>query len=450
MKLGRIGPGYYASTHGKVYDPVEKKKIMENLNKHHMTVLPSSLEKVQEERFSLQQIQNQLHFRLQTLTAKDSARYSEYMQLFKITAKRFDPDDDQQLKIYKADFHHLITSLGVWASQEQADALFDMYDDMDGDRDGTLPIYDFIQRARNPDDTREFMNPEMPTVPRRKGPRLYPDTKLYGTPVEAKLPGDSVYKMTINKLCKDVKYKLEQLSRIGMTNSTFRARKSLTQKFQFYDYQKQGFVTSMQLWRIFHQINFPISVDHLNMLLQRFPGPYQETFSYKGFVRKVYPSKNDEEYTSLNMRDKGAEYWAFMHSIDQDGDGMVSLDEMLAYKNSLEAPATPPPMTPQSDGSDSQVNMMTKIANLSTRAAADGVQVQQQPQQSQPSRSHSRVGTPFRSVNRQSTGQRPRPPSTARASRPATPAERAMLSRGHHTARIRSNSRLSRTSRGGF
>jgi Ca2+-binding EF-hand superfamily protein len=253
------------------------------------------------------------------------------------------------------------------------------------------------------------------------------------------MPTNDVYQMTVNMICKSIKKKMEILSAVGQTNSDFRARKNLHRQFEYFDQQRLGIVSTDALQRVLHKINFPVEARHIAMLMTKY-GDESGYFRYRSFVNKIYPQVEEPPLTSLPMgRDKGKELWEFMSSIDTDGDGTVSLQEMLDFKKSLPYAPTPPPCTPPTPGSPAQ-NMLSQIANLTTRKAE--------------ARPGSRQVMQIRNSPRPPTGSRvsragSRPPSTARlaprVSRPPTGSRAYNVSRnGSMTARARSSSRASR------
>lgn len=378
--------------------PEQESKYM---TRHFITEMPHSMNKVKDMKYGLAQIEQALHFRLTQIVSREFDRFSEIMKLLKIKSKRHATSDDDSLSVYRSDFHHLLTLLNVFAPREAADMLFDKYDH---EGRGCIPIHSFVTRCRPRDyGPVEWHTPVMPNKATKQGQKLYPDTKNFGVPVQAMLPNNHVYKMTVNKMCQEIKKKMQQNSTVGKTNSDPRARRNLARQFEYYDPQHSGNIDVRAVQLVLNKINYPLENPQIALLMEKFGTP-EGFFNYQHFVHKCYPEV-EEERTSLPMgREHGEQLWAFMNMVDADGDGTVSLDEMLKYTKGLAPVNTPPPATPCTP-SHPQNNMMSQIANMSTK----GMPVPQRVRSRPPSQIGSQTmvvqhGPPY-------VPQGPRPPS---------------------------------------
>jgi Ca2+-binding EF-hand superfamily protein len=406
--------GHYASLLPQDYE-----RDMNYLQRHHLTNLPASLEPVRDQCYTLKLLEDNFRFRLCQAIGRDTVRYSGLMQVIRSKGKRQHAQDDSVLRIFKEDFPSVLTRLGVFhGGEENAFALFNK---LDYDSRGYITVHELLNRSAPADfdPNAEFMKPAIPNKNKRIGVKYYAATAILGTPVEARLPKDNVYRMTINKMCEEVANKMDGQAQVGKTNSYPRARRILSRHFEFYDRFRVGYIEKENLKKTLDRINYPLDDPHLDLLINTFPGPVAESgkksFDYTKFILKCYPEPTAEIYTGLPLRkDMDQALWDFMQSVDADGDGLVSLDEMAAFKKNLPLAKTPPPMTPPSR-EGLRDNQLALVAGLTTHGAPP----------IRTSRPGSRAGSmTSRGPSRQSRYSRP--PSGSMTHR--APASRPMLS----------------------
>lgn len=270
--------------------PAFEGKKMEYVDFHHLTEIPASIAKWKNRAASIESIEIELHAKLAQRCTTDKHLYNEILRLFKDQYRRAGKDVTQLTGINKHDFHQILTILGLFATKEQADGLFDKYDT---NQSGNLSIHEFWVQAR-PQDYRSlpgFQEKQMvdEMVMNRARKRMYIKESLLHTAVKPPVPPPTVYSLPTERLLAGIRDKIRQNSVVDMTLSAQRTRRYLSKLFEYNDPDGLGWVLEHGLRRVLDHINYAVGDHYIKALVQAFPGPHPETLDYPRLSLAVYP-----------------------------------------------------------------------------------------------------------------------------------------------------------------
>jgi len=298
-------------------------------NHHFLTELPPSLANYTKgPSFRVEKLEEELHHRISEHIRRDAERMQSVLHFFKSHSKQ--PGHIKQMHLTVPEFHSILGSLNIFATQQEAELLFRKYD---VHHHGYLTLYDFIRAVRlsdfnvgvEPDSVRPI-NDDLNAD--KRGKRMYIETHLFGTPVRAATPTVD-FNEGIEGIFEQLREKCRVRQAAGTTHSMPQARRELNRLFTDVDPNRSGFCNEQQVRRNFHLINFPLGEAGLRMLLNAFRE--NRLFNYVRFVNAVYPLCHDSE--------------AVMTSLPS------SHDTCTAYWKPYESPSSSRMSTPQSRGS---------------------------------------------------------------------------------------------------
>lgn len=292
------------------YKMVQHEKTqMLHASRHHITALPPSVVKFNKKAFTTEAIEILLQDKIQQFTSQDSDRFRQILSMFKTQVQRardHENSDSHVMGVTKRQFNTVLMWLGLFATKQQADALFEKYD---ANGDGVLTVHEFLTRARPTDYPGRAIN----TGERysfRTGKRMYLEDSLNGRPVRPRTPPDDVFHVSERTLAERIREKMGNMPGVGQHyNETPLALNDLMKKFGFYDPQSTGFCSARNLRRALQNLNLSIGDSHMDLLMDKFAGPMQngqQTFNYPKFSQYVYPGKPASaalpQHTSLQLR----------------------------------------------------------------------------------------------------------------------------------------------------
>lgn len=166
-------------------------------------------------------------------------------------------DEMETTSFDRAEFRGALNRLGVYATDEVADALFDKYD---WEQNGRLTLVQFMHRC-----TPRLVNSLPLAAPSEVRPRGYAPARRPRT------PRSSVFAFPIKKIASAVRHKLAAISRSGATLSEPRARRELARMFEFYDPLLTRHVDRQSLARFFIELSINLGSAHIDSLVEQFP-----------------------------------------------------------------------------------------------------------------------------------------------------------------------------------
>jgi len=288
-----------------------EKSQMLHASRHHITALPPSVVKFNQKAFTTEAIEILLQDKIQQFTSQDSDRFRQILSMFKTQVQRSRDhvaDAEQVMGVTKRQFNTVLMWLGLFATKQQADALFEKYD---ANGDGILTVHEFLTRARPTDyPGRVINNGEKYSF--RTGKRMFLDDTLNRRPVRPMTPTDDVFHVSERTIAQRIREKMGNMPGSGQHyNETPLALNDLMKKFGYYDPHGTGFCTARSLRRALQNLNLSVGDSHLELLMDQFPGPTQNgqpTFNYPKFSQYVYPGKPASatlpRHTSLQLRGK--------------------------------------------------------------------------------------------------------------------------------------------------
>jgi Ca2+-binding EF-hand superfamily protein len=230
---------------------------LEYVDYHHLTEIPASIRNWKHKNVSIKTIEDNLHQKLAQRCTSDKQLYVEILRLFKEQCQRSGKDPDAVVGINKTDFSQLLTILGLHATQEQADEIFDKYDT---NHSNNLSIHEFWVQCR-PSDYRTLpgfnekqVKDEM--IMNRARKRMFIRESLLHVPVNTEVPGSTVYALPLDRLLVGLRDKIRQRSSVDCTLSAQRTRHQLAKLFEDFDERQTGVVTEQSLKKVLNKINF--------------------------------------------------------------------------------------------------------------------------------------------------------------------------------------------------
>lgn len=278
-------------------------------SRHHLMTMPKSMMKANKKSFNIDAIERELHQKILQATTRDSDRARHVATMFKTQLQRDSGEvDDTEaangtLSISKPQFRKVLNLLGLFATADQADELFDRYD-INGD--GDLTIHEFLTKAY-PDDY-----PGMPELDANRyydfrmggaGKRLFPDEGIGARPVT---PHHTVFALNYQQMCYCIRNAIEQKSRSGIPVSIPNARRKLACAFETADPYLQGTINSDELQKTL-QLHFGINYgrNQYQELMDIFADNGDSTkFNYVKFCLSVYPVADQEKEIQTSLVNK--------------------------------------------------------------------------------------------------------------------------------------------------
>lgn len=290
----------------------EKTQLL-HASRHHVTALPASVVKFNKKAFTTDAIEILLQEKIQQFTSQDSDRFRQILSMFKTQVQRsrdHHADGEKVMGVTRRQFNTVLMWLGLFATKDQADALFEKYD---ANGDGILTVHEFLTRARPTDyPGRVINNGEKYSF--RTGKRMYLEDTLNRRAVRPQTPTDDVFHVSERTIAERIREKMGNMPGTGQHyNETPLALNDLMKKFGYYDPQCTGFCTARSLRRALQNLNLSIGDSHLDLLMDKFAGPNvqgQAQFNYPKFSQFVFPGKpamaSLPRHTSLQLRGKPA------------------------------------------------------------------------------------------------------------------------------------------------
>lgn len=307
-----------------------EKNQMLHASRHHITCLPPSIVKFNKKAFTTEAIEIQLQDKIQQFTSQDSDRFRQILNMFKTQVQRskdHDNERNQVMGVSKRQFNTVLMWLGLSATKEQAEFLFDKYD-INGD--GVLTVHEFLTKARQKDYPGRMVN-HGESYLFRTGKRMFLDDILNGCAVRPNTPPDDVFHVSEKTIAKRIRAKMGNAPGVGIHyNETPLALNDLIKIFSFYDPKGRGFVTQGQLKRALQNLNLSVGETHLELLMDKFNrnDGGESYFDYPKFCFYVYPGKPSNaslpKHTSLQLRPPG--YGTRGGAGGGNGYGMSKLD----------------------------------------------------------------------------------------------------------------------------
>jgi Ca2+-binding EF-hand superfamily protein len=248
-----------------------------------------------------------LQEKIQQFTSQDSDRFRQILCMFKTQVQRskdHENSDSVVMGVTKRQFNTVLMWLGLFATKQQAEDLFEKYD-MNGD--GILTVHEFLTRARPTDYPGRIVN-NGEKYSFRTGKRMFLKESLNRKPVRPATPCEEVFHVSEHIIADRIRKKMGNAPGVSTHyNETPLALNDLMKIFAFYDPHRTGAVGYKQLKRSFENINMSMGQSHLELLMDKFNK--DGLFDYPRFCCFVYPGKPANavmpEHLSLNIRKKG-------------------------------------------------------------------------------------------------------------------------------------------------
>lgn len=257
---------------------------------HHLTEIPASIAKWKNKKFSMGTIENTLHSKLAQRCTTDKHLYNEILRMFKDQYRRAGKDADKMTGINKDDFHQMLTILGLFATRQQADGIFDKYDT---NGSNNLSIHEFWVQCR-PQDYKTLPGFEKKQhvdemIMNRARKRMYIKESLLHIAVKTPVPPPTVYSLPTERLLAGIRDKIRQNSVVDMTLSADRTRRYLMKLFEYADKEQMGYVDEIVLRKVLVHINYAVTDHYIAAFIKTFPGPHPGTIDYCALCLAVYP-----------------------------------------------------------------------------------------------------------------------------------------------------------------
>ena len=290
---------------------------------HHLTHFPESLK--EGVALTVESLEQQLKQRIEALTSRDSDRYRQVLKIWREHSKKEGGDypgsKSNQSYLTKSQFLSVLKVLGLFATREQSDKLFDLYDT---NGDGRLTVYEFFRHSRGVD----YQKRKRPGPPPMKPQKLSWTRPSPGENEVAPWSMEGLFQSVRDKcrvrnafpaaaallpcalvIARVRVYCVSHAARTLLTTahtcmqinnpvafsvSYPKARRDLAMSFEYFDKKFNRYVNEAGLVRTLNAINFSIHPAYLSLLMRRFPakplrGETGELFAYPEFILKVFP-----------------------------------------------------------------------------------------------------------------------------------------------------------------
>lgn len=288
---------------------IEKAQML-HASRHHITSLPPSIVKFNQKQFTTEAIELLLQEKIQQFTSQDSDRFRQVLVLFRTQVQRskdHENADNKVMGVTKLQFTTVLSWLGIFSTKEQAEALFDKYDE---NGDGILTVHEFLKKARAVDYPGRRINVGE-KYSFRTGRRMFLEDTLNSRPVRPATPNDDVFHVSPITIAERIRTRMGNAPGTSQHyNETPLALNDLMKVFRFYDQEHPGrkrkkSITVAQLSRALGELNISLGDTHLLLLMDNFPAP-DGNFDYEKFCFFVYPGKPQNatlpHHTSLQLR----------------------------------------------------------------------------------------------------------------------------------------------------
>jgi len=400
---------------------------MAYVNFHHLTEIPLCISKWKHTEIDLKTIEQRLHTKLGQRCTSDKDLYTEIMRMFVDQYKRRGKNVDRMTGIDPKDFHQILCILGLFATEQQALELFNIYD---SNGSGNLSVHEFWVAAR-PQDYRTLPGfdkkqaaDEM--IMNRARKRMYIKESLLHTSVEPPTPPRSVYSLPMERLLAGINDKIRQNSVVDRTLSVPQTRRFLMRLFEFYDQDRKGTVYDHQLERVLATINYAMPTHYIKTFCDKFPGEEPNKIDYKKLCHAVYPLSSGQNvltsgYGQESAHDRGVARKVLSERFKRSQVSRPSTVGTTQHRGQTYA----------SGSSTSRTSRPQSLSHKRPQSSQQGNQTARVRTASRtPSRPGSRAGPP--SGGRPQTGgrpqsqsqQAPRPPSQGGINRRSRPASR--------------------------
>lgn len=293
----------------KFYQMVQHEKFqMLHASRHHVTALPPSVVKFNKKAFTTEAIELLLQDKIQQFTSQDSDRFRQILTMFKTQVQRshvHDRDGHDVMGVTKREFVTVLSWLGLFATQEQSENLFDKYD---ANGDGILTVHEFLTKVRPSDYPGRVVN-NGEKYAFRTGKRMYLGETLNGRAVRPQTPCDDVFHISEETIAERIRSRMGNTPGVGQHyNETPNALRDLMKTFNYYDPHGWGMCAARDLKRALENLNIALGESHLELLMEKFGAQKngQQLFLYPKFVRFVYPGQPHNAvlpmHTSLQIR----------------------------------------------------------------------------------------------------------------------------------------------------
>ena len=225
-------------------------------------------------------------------------RYRQILTLFKHQVERTQGNkaDSSTLHMSARDFNTFLAMLGLFATREQADLLFNKYD---ANGDGVLSVHEFLTRAKAPDYPGLNVGEPFNAAAARRGKKQFHNTARYGIPVKAATPSTNIYDMGTERMYDCIRERLEATARTGSVLSDFKARRSLFRAFEIKDPEHTGKVTIEDFKEALKTfVGVTLGGQHNRALCSKYADA-NGMIDYPALVMEVYPNKIVSPSTSL-------------------------------------------------------------------------------------------------------------------------------------------------------
>jgi Ca2+-binding EF-hand superfamily protein len=281
-----------------------EKQQMLHASRHHITVLPHSVEKFNKKSFTTEAIEKQLQDKVQQHTSQDSDRFRQILCMFKTQVQRAHDHDNvgsEVMGVTKRQFKTVLMWLGLFATEQQASILFDKYD-INGD--GILTVHEFLTKARPQDYPGRTVN-SGERYSFRTGKRMYLEDTLNGRAVRPTTPLEDVCHVSCETVAERIRDRMSNSPGVSQHyGETPNALRDLMKVFKFYDRKRTGYCDPRCIKLALKDLRLAFGESHLELLMDRFG--HEAGFHYPSFVQFVYPGKPSYAalpmHTSLQLR----------------------------------------------------------------------------------------------------------------------------------------------------
>jgi Ca2+-binding EF-hand superfamily protein len=276
----------------KFYNSIQYENVQHALaSMHYVTNLPPSIVKFNKEKFTVDALEILLQDKIQSQTPADSDRQRHIVKMFKTQVQKsqnHDSMDKDSITVTCAEFRTMLMWLKVYATEKQAQQLFERYD-VNGD--GELTVSEFLTHARAKDYPGRAVN-QGEKYHFRTGKRMYLNRTMNNLPVRPVTPLQDVFHVDEKTLAKRIRKRMaNQVGKNPNYNETPLALHELLNIFKFYDQEGKNYCTKWQLKRAFDNLKISVGNSHLDLLLDKFNVRVdgEDYFDYNRFCWLVYP-----------------------------------------------------------------------------------------------------------------------------------------------------------------
>jgi Ca2+-binding EF-hand superfamily protein len=282
-------------------------------SKHYLTALPKSQAEMNKAKFTLDYIERELHWKIEQFTSKDTDRFRQVLGMFRTQVQKAENGRDEEvLGVSKRDFGKMLSWLGLFATEDQAETLFNKYD-VNGD--GLLTVHEFLTRARPSDFPGSRRAPARMFSENKGGKKIYGKhggMARGGPSVRVKTPHPDCFVYSTKEFAHTIRTKLANSGKVGQVYPDARGRRDLLKIFRYFDKEDTGVVTFSQFKRALKMGGFnSVGKSHFEVIFSRFGKDYNKTpvLDYLSLVDYVFPNwqESPDAYldgTTLDLRNR--------------------------------------------------------------------------------------------------------------------------------------------------